>query len=63
MNVDARRLAPEAHFGNKNIVTPPGRILRRRGAIALAALRQMRKTRLVSAFEAHCVDHFGALKT
>lgn len=30
-----------------------------RGVIALAALRQMRKTRLVSAFEAHCVDHFG----
>ena len=30
-----------------------------RGVIALAALRQMRKTRLVSAFEAHCVDFFG----
>lgn len=29
-----------------------------RGVIALAALRQMRKTRLVSAFEAHCVDFF-----
>jgi DNA-binding transcriptional LysR family regulator len=30
-----------------------------RGVIALAALKQMRKTRLVSAFEAHCVDFFG----
>lgn len=29
-----------------------------RGVIALAALRQMRKTRLVSAFEAHCIDYF-----
>ena len=29
-----------------------------RGVIALAALGQMRKTRLVSAFEAHCVDYF-----
>ena len=29
-----------------------------RGVIALAALRQMRKTRLVSAFEAHCVQYF-----
>jgi DNA-binding transcriptional LysR family regulator len=29
-----------------------------RGVIALAALRQMRKTRLVQAFEAHCVDYF-----
>jgi DNA-binding transcriptional LysR family regulator len=28
------------------------------GVIALAALAQMRKTRLVSAFEAHCVDFF-----
>lgn len=30
-----------------------------RGVIALAALKQMRKTRLVSAFEAHCLDFFG----
>lgn len=29
-----------------------------RGVIALAALRQMRKTRLVSTFEAHCVEFF-----
>jgi len=29
-----------------------------RGVIALAALKQMRKTRLVSAFEAHCVEFF-----
>ena len=29
-----------------------------RGVIALAALKQMRKTRLVSAFEAHCIDYF-----
>lgn len=29
-----------------------------RGVIALAALRQMRKTRLVQAFEAHCVNYF-----
>jgi DNA-binding transcriptional LysR family regulator len=29
-----------------------------RGVIALAALKQMRKTRLVSAFEAHCVNYF-----
>lgn len=29
-----------------------------RGVIALAALKQMRKTRLVSAFEAHCVSFF-----
>jgi DNA-binding transcriptional LysR family regulator len=29
-----------------------------RGVIALAALRQMRKTRLVSAFETHCVTFF-----
>jgi DNA-binding transcriptional LysR family regulator len=28
------------------------------GVIALAALRQMRKTRLVSAFEAHCMNFF-----
>jgi DNA-binding transcriptional LysR family regulator len=28
------------------------------GVIALAALKQMRKTRLVSAFEAHCVEYF-----
>ncbi len=32
-----------------------------RGVIALAALKQMRKTRLVSAFEAHCVDFFKKL--
>lgn len=32
-----------------------------RGVIALAAFRQMRKTRLVSAFEAHCVDFFGKM--
>ena len=32
-----------------------------RGVIALAALRQMRKTRLVSAFEAHCVDYFRTI--
>ena len=31
-----------------------------RGVIALAALRQMRKTRLVSAFEEHCVSYFNA---
>ena len=31
-----------------------------RGVIALAALRQMRKTRLVSAFEAHCIAYFRA---
>ena len=29
-----------------------------RGVIALAALKQMRKTRLVSAFEAHCINTF-----
>jgi DNA-binding transcriptional LysR family regulator len=29
-----------------------------RGVIALAALKQMRKTRLVSAFEAHCLEYF-----
>lgn len=29
-----------------------------RGVIALAALKQMRKTRLVAAFEAHCVKYF-----
>lgn len=29
-----------------------------RGVIALAALKQMRKTRLVSAFEAHCIAYF-----
>ncbi len=29
-----------------------------RGVIALAALKQMRKTRLVAAFEAHCVNQF-----
>ena len=29
-----------------------------RGVIALAGLKQMRKTRLVQAFEAHCVDYF-----
>ena len=29
-----------------------------RGVIALAALKQMRKTRLVAAFEAHCVEYF-----
>ena len=34
-----------------------------RGVIALAALRQMRKTRLVSAFEAHCVDFFRTAQT
>lgn len=34
-----------------------------RGVIALAGLRQMRKTRLVSAFEAHCVDYFRTLPT
>lgn len=33
-----------------------------RGVIALAALGQMRKTRLVSAFEAHCVAYFQSLK-
>lgn len=32
-----------------------------RGVIALAGLRQMRKTRLVSAFEAHCVEFFRTL--
>ena len=34
-----------------------------RGVIALAALRQMRKTRLVSGFEAHCVDYFRTLQS
>jgi DNA-binding transcriptional LysR family regulator len=34
-----------------------------RGVIALAALKQMRKTRLVSAFEAHCVDYFRTVGT
>ena len=34
-----------------------------RGVIALAALKQMRKTRLVSAFEAHCVDFFRTAQT
>lgn len=34
-----------------------------RGVIALAALKQMRKTRLVSAFEAHCVDFFRTAST
>jgi hypothetical protein len=29
-----------------------------RGVIALAGLKQMRKTRLVHAFEAHCVEYF-----
>ncbi|MCA3554491.1 MAG: hypothetical protein IOC69_02790 [Aestuariivirga sp.] len=33
-----------------------------RGVIALAALRQIRKTRLVSAFEAHCVDYFRTVR-
>ncbi len=32
-----------------------------RGVIALAALKQMRKTRLVSAFEAHCVTTFKTI--
>ena len=34
-----------------------------RGVIALASLRQMRKTRLVSAFEIHCVDYFKAVES
>ena len=34
-----------------------------RGVIALAALKQMRKTRLVSAFEAHCIDYFRKIRT
>ncbi|WP_374330857.1 LysR family transcriptional regulator [Aestuariivirga sp.] len=34
-----------------------------RGVIALAALKQMRKTRLVSAFEAHCVEFFRTART
>jgi len=34
-----------------------------RGVIALAALKQMRKTRLVAAFEEHCVDFFQAFRT
>lgn len=33
------------------------------GVIALAALRQMRKTRLVSAFEAHCVSQFKTARS
>ena len=33
-----------------------------RGVIALASLRQMRKTRLVSAFEAHAVEYFKRLE-
>jgi DNA-binding transcriptional LysR family regulator len=33
-----------------------------RGVIALAALRQMRKTRLVTAFEAHCAGYFKTLE-
>lgn len=32
-----------------------------RGIIVLASLKQMRKTRLVSAFEAYCVQHFKSL--
>lgn len=34
-----------------------------RGIIALAALKQMRKTRLVAAFEAHCVEYFSTAQT
>lgn len=34
-----------------------------RGIIVLASLRQMRKTRLVLAFEAHCASYFSALET
>ena len=34
-----------------------------RGVIALAALKQMRKTRLVSAFETHCVEYFQNVGT
>ena len=33
-----------------------------RGVIAFASLRQMRKTRLVSAFETHCMEHFRSLE-
>jgi DNA-binding transcriptional LysR family regulator len=32
------------------------------GIIALASLRQMRKTRLISAFESHCAETFGSLE-
>ena len=32
-----------------------------RGVIALASLKQMRKTRLVSAFEDHCMAYFKPL--
>ena len=34
-----------------------------RGVIALASLRQMRKTRLVMAFETHCTAYFQTLET
>lgn len=34
-----------------------------RGIIALASLKQMRKTRLVSAFESHCISYFQSLET
>ena len=57
-----RPFGDHSYAGEKLAVRPIAEEAER-GVIALASLRQMRKTRLVSAFEAHCVEHFKALET
>lgn len=45
-------------YGGEKLAVRPIADEVERGVIALAALKQMRKTRLVSTFEAHCMDYF-----
>ena len=56
-----RPFGDHSYAGEKLAVRPIAEDVER-GVIALASLRQMRKTRLVSAFEAHAVDYFKALE-
>ena len=51
-----------SYAGEKLAVRPIAEAVER-GVIALASLKQMRKTRLVAAFEAHCIAYFKAMET
>lgn len=50
-----------SYAGEKLAVRPIAEEVER-GVITLASLRQMRKTQLVAAFEAHCVEYFKTLE-
>jgi DNA-binding transcriptional LysR family regulator len=55
-----RPFGDHAYAGEELAVRPIAEDVEQ-GVIALAALKQLRKTRLVAAFESHCVQYFNTI--